>query len=100
MGNIELRWQLQPRLMAATFYDIGNVTLYPALNQQDVTALNKYTLKGNGLSLAWQSEAGIALKLIWARRIGTNPAANIETGKDLDGSLVRTRIWSSVTVPF
>jgi hemolysin activation/secretion protein len=100
MGNIELRWQLQPRLMAATFYDIGNVTLYPALNQQDVTALNKYTLKGNGFSLAWQSEAGIALKLIWARRIGTNPAANIETGKDLDGSLVRTRIWSSVTVPF
>ncbi|PIT71281.1 ShlB/FhaC/HecB family hemolysin secretion/activation protein [Limnohabitans sp. B9-3] len=100
MGNIELRWQLQPRLMAATFYDIGNVTLYPALNQQDVTALNKYTLKGNGFSLAWQSEDGIALKLIWARRIGTNPAANIETGKDLDGSLVRTRMWSSVTVPF
>jgi len=100
MGNFELRWQLQPRLMAASFYDVGSVTLYPGLNQQDVTALNKYTLKGKGYSLSWQSEDGVAIKMIWARRIGANPAANIETGKDLDGSFVEKRLWASVTVPF
>jgi hemolysin activation/secretion protein len=100
MGNFELRWQLQPRLMAASFYDVGSVTLYPGLNQQDVTALNKYTLKGKGYSLSWESEDGVAIKMIWARRIGANPAANIETGKDLDGSFVEKRLWASVTVPF
>jgi hypothetical protein len=100
MGNMELRWQLQPRLMASSFYDVGNVTLYPGLNQQDVTALNKYTLKGRGFSLSWLSEDGVAIKMIWASRIGVNPAANIETGKDLDGSLVQKRMWTSVTVPF
>jgi hemolysin activation/secretion protein len=100
MGNLELRWQMQPRLMLASFYDVGHVTLYPSLNQQDVTALNSYRLKGRGFSLAWQSEEGMSFKMILARRIGNNPAANIETGKDLDGSLVRTRLWSSLTLPY
>jgi hypothetical protein len=91
---------MQPRLTVASFYDVGNVTLYPSLNQQDVTALNKYSLKGRGLSLAWQSQEGLSFKMIWARRIGVNPAANIETGNDLDGSKVRTRVWASLTMPY
>ncbi|PUE23464.1 hypothetical protein B9Z39_15580 [Limnohabitans sp. JirII-29] len=100
MGNIELRWQPDARLMLAGFYDIGHVVMYPAKNLQDVTALNQYALKGAGFSAAWQLANGAALKLIWARRIGNNPSANIETGKDLDGSLVRTRIWTSLNLPF
>lgn len=100
MGNIELRWQADPHLTLAGFYDIGHVTLYPSKNLQDVTALNQYSLKGAGFSVAWQTSTGATLKVVWARRIGDNPSASIETGKDLDGSLVRTRIWSSVSLPF
>jgi hemolysin activation/secretion protein len=100
MGNIELRWQPDARLMLAGFYDIGHVVMYPAKNLQDVTALNQYSLKGAGFSAAWQFDNGAALKVIWARRIGDNPNANIETGKDLDGSLVRTRLWTSFNLPF
>ena len=43
---------------------------------------------------------GATLKVIWARSICVNPSAKIETGKDLDGSLVRTRLWTSVNLPF
>ena len=100
MGNFELRWQVDPRVMVTSFYDIGQVTLFPAKNLQDVTALNAYSLKGAGFSAAWQTADGATLKVVWARRIGVNPGANIETGKDLDGSLVRTRLWTSVNMPF
>jgi hypothetical protein len=65
-----------------------------------VTALNQYSLKGAGLSFAWEFWEGMSWKMILARRIGSNPAASLETGNDLDGSLVKTRIWSSLSVPF
>jgi hemolysin activation/secretion protein len=100
MANLELRWQVNQNVLLGGFYDIGYVVLYPSKNLQDVTALNQYSLKGGGVSLAWEFSEGMSWKVTMARRTGHNPAANIENGRDLDGSLVNNRIWSSLSVAF
>lgn len=99
LGSLELRWQFAPDLAFSTFYDAGRVVMYPGKNLQDVNALNEYSLRGRGIALAWQAEEGVTLKLILARRMGENPNANIETGKDLDGSLIRNRAWVALNIP-
>lgn len=100
MANLELRWQMDPRWLLTGFYDIGHVELNPSKNLQDLTALNQYSLKGRGLALAWETTNGLALKLTLARRVGVNPAANPDTGHDLDGSFVKTRVWTAISLPF
>jgi hemolysin activation/secretion protein len=100
MANLELRWQVLPDITLSGFYDIGRVVMFPSKNLQDVTALNEYSLRGSGISVAWQGDEGVTVKLIVARRIGNNPNANIETGKDLDGSLIRNRAWIALNIPF
>ena len=100
MTNLELRLQVNQRVVLGSFYDAGYVVLYPSKNLQDITALNQYTLRGGGLSMAWEISEGVSWKVTMSRRIGQNPAASLETGNDLDGSLVKTRIWSSLSVSF
>ena len=100
LANLELRWQLMQDLTLSGFYDMGRVVMFPSKNLQDVTALNEYSLRGRGFSVAWQGDEGITVKLIVARRIGKNPNANIETGKDLDGSLIQNRAWIALNIPF
>ncbi len=100
LANLELRWQVLPDITLSSFYDIGRVVMFPSKNLQDVTALNEYSLRGRGISVAWQGDEGVTVKLIVARRIGNNPNANIETGKDLDGSLIRNRAWIALNIPF
>lgn len=100
LGSLELRWQFAPDISFSTFSDTGRVVMYPSKNLQDVNALNAYSLRGKGLSMTWQADEGVTLKLILARRIGENPNANIETGKDLDGSLIRNRAWIALNIPF
>ncbi len=100
LANLELRWQFTPELTLSSFYDIGRVVMFPSKNLQDVTALNEYSLRGRGIAIAWQADEGVTVKLIVARRMGSNPNANIETGKDLDGSLIRNRAWIALNIPF
>lgn len=100
MANLELRWQVTHSVAVGGFYDAGYVVLNPSKNLQDVTALNQYSLKGGGMSMSWEFAEGVSWKVTMARRIGQNPAASIETGNDLDGSLVKTRIWSSISMSF
>ena len=100
LANLEVRWKFSPSITFSGFYDRGRVLMFPSLNLQDVNALNEYSLRGRGLSVAFQDDEGITFKLILARRVGNNPNANIETGKDLDGSLIKNRIWISMNVPY
>ena len=100
LGSLELRWQFAPDITLSTFSDSGSVVMYPGKNLQDVNALNAYSLRGKGVSMTWQADEGVTLKLILARRIGENPNANIETGRDLDGSLIRNRAWIALNIPF
>lgn len=96
--NLELRWKLPQALTTTAFYDWGEVT-QNVDNAVAATYPNRYSLKGYGLSLAWQTRFGINLKATWARRDGNNPNPTTR-GKDQDGSLVRDRWWLSASLPF
>ncbi len=62
-------------------------------------AVNSYSLKGAGLSVAWLSGFGLSLKASWARRIGANPNPTL-AGNDQDGSLDKNRFWLQAKLPF
>jgi hemolysin activation/secretion protein len=97
--NLELRYRLPQGLNLTGFYDIGAVTVNANNNFAGAPALNDFSLKGAGLSLAWQSNWGLNLKGTWARRSGDNPNPTT-AGNDQDGSLVRNRVWLTASMPF
>ena len=84
----------------SAFFDLGRIQINVNNNYSGAPAVNNYSLKGGGLAAAWTLEKGTSLKVIWARRAGGNPNANIETGKDQDGSLVVNRFWLSASMAF
>lgn len=89
--NLELRWRLPQGVMVSGFYDHGRV------RNDDGTP--SYSLKGAGLSAAWQASFGLNLKATWARRIGNNPNSTA-SGDDQDGSLTKNRVWLSASQSF
>jgi hemolysin activation/secretion protein len=103
MVNLDLRWR--PASLGAygvelsSFYDWGriaiNVNSYP--KQAD---LNQYALSGYGLGLAVNPSRQVKLSLALAKRIDNNPGADPRTGKDQDGTLLRTRTWLEAAVNF
>jgi hemolysin activation/secretion protein len=96
--TVELRQRVAQYWTVTGFYDQGHIKINhtPYAN----TGINDYTLKGRGLSLAWQGLNGVDLKATVARRLGTNPAPNAITGMDGDGTLKRNRIWLNANVTF
>lgn len=89
--NIEPRWNVAEHFQLSAFYD------YVFIDNNDTS--DDYSLKGAGLSLAWQSVMGANIKATWARRIGDNPNPTA-TGKDQDGSLNRNRFWLTGSMQF
>jgi hypothetical protein len=51
------------------------------------------------LGYGFVSAKGFNLKVMVARRLGSNPNPT-STGQDQDGSLVLNRFWLSASVPF
>jgi hemolysin activation/secretion protein len=86
----------------ATFYDAGRTTVNVLNNYAGAPLLNSYVLQGAGvwwattLPPAWGQTQ---LRLTWAQRIRSNPAAN-PGGLDQDGSKSRNRFWLSAGVAF
>lgn len=97
--NLELRWLLPQGFNLTAFYDYGRVTFNPRNDFVGAAALNRMSLKGVGLTLAWFSAKGASLKATMARRNGNNPHPT-DTGKDQDGSLLKNRIWLAAALPF
>lgn len=98
MLNLELRWKLPDGFVVTAFHDRGRIT-QNVDNAVLAAAPNTYSLLGHGLGLAWQSNRGLNLKAIWARREGENPNPTA-AGKDQDGSLDRNRWWFIASLPF
>jgi len=99
LATMELRARLPDGFTGAAFYDWGQVRAHVDNAFVGAPALNRYSLKGMGLSVAWQAPWGVGLKVTYARRIGANPNPTPQ-GKDQDGSLVRNRFWLSAVLPF
>lgn len=107
MLSAELRQQLDAHFTLTGFYDYGQVKAYKHNAYADGSgslnsgsAPNDVTLKGYGLSVAWNSLAGTEVRATLARRIGTSPIANTSTGADSDGTLKQTRLWLNATYSF
>lgn len=102
----ELRQKLASDLTLTGFYDLGHVKAYKNNAYADGSgSLNSgsgpsdFSLKGYGLSLAWNAAAGTELRATVARRIGSNPIASAN-GTDTDGTLKQTRLWLNATFSF
>ncbi len=100
MVNVELRWRVIPAVTLTGFYDIGSVTVNVNNDFRGAPLLNRCSLRGGGVSASWTVAKGLSIRATVARRTGQNPNANIETGKDQDGSLVLNRLWLSANASF
>lgn len=107
MLSAELRQQLDRNFILTGFYDYGRVKAYKNNGYADGSASlnsgsapNDVTLKGYGLSVAWNSMTGTEVRATLARRMGTSPLAASVTGVDTDGTLKQTRLWLNATFSF
>jgi hemolysin activation/secretion protein len=97
--KLELRTQLPHNFSSSLFYDEGFVIVNHNNNFIGASSLNKYSLKGAGLSLNWQYNQSLKITSILSRRIGENPNPTT-TGFDQDGSKDETRFWINVSYLF
>lgn len=95
--SAEWRWRVNSDWVLTAFRDQGQATSLPATSSDEKSTL---TVKGYGVSVGWQGPMGVYTKVTWSHRQGANPKANINTGLDSDGSLIRNRTWVTVTIPF
>ncbi len=102
LSTVELRQTLNAQWQASAFIDHGQVRLnhdvshVPATN----TVPNRYGLSAAGLGLSYTPSAKASLRLTVARRLGSNPGANPNTGADADGTRPQTRAWLSASMYF
>lgn len=98
LANLEAYYRLPKGFSLIGFYDIGTVKINEHNGYVGAPELNRYSLKGAGLGVEWQSSFGLSLKATWAHRIGDNPNPN---GKyDQDGSLDKNRVWLTGALQF
>jgi hemolysin activation/secretion protein len=100
LTSAEWRWTWQPSLQATVFYDHGQVRPNHDPRFVGAPALDRIALKGVGAGLNWTPVGRYTLRALLARRIGSNPLANVTTGKDSDGSLQRWRLWLALSSSF
>ena len=99
LATLEWRYTPQPGLQMLAFYDHGH-TQVNRIAFTGAAALNDITLRGAGLGLNWNPSANFGVRAQVARRIGVNPLANINTGRDSDGSLTLVRPWLGLSAQF
>jgi hemolysin activation/secretion protein len=94
--SVELRHQLQPKLMGSVFFDAGVVqqykNLYPGWQGQ-TNANNTYSLMGAGFGMKWEYEGwNIGASVAWM--LGKNPLYN-QYGQavNTDGTKTQPRGW-------
>lgn len=102
----ELRQKINAQTTLTGFYDHGHVKAFNDNLKADGSGLNSgvgpnsFTLKGYGVSIAWQPEKNMDLKATLARRIGESPIASPSTGMDGDGTKKINRLWVSASISF
>jgi hemolysin activation/secretion protein len=108
LATLGLRQRLDQGFTLSGFVDWGRVNvchnmldvcLKSASSSASGQEPTTQALQGYGLSLAWQTEAGLDFNATWSRRLGhhPNPDAN---GLDSDQTRVINRVWLSATLRF
>lgn len=99
MANLEGRVRLPAKFNFTGFFDWGSVKVNKDNDIIGAATPNTIALKGAGVSVDWRANFGLTLKATVAHRLGDNPNPTL-TGKDQDGSLVKTRVWLQASLPF
>ena len=94
--SVELRHQLQPKLMASAFFDAGVVQQYKFMYpgwQGQTNANNTYSLMGAGFGVKWDYEGwNIGAMVAW--KVGQNPLYNsFGQAVNTDGTTTQPRGW-------
>jgi len=92
----EWRWRMHPNWVLSGFLDQAWVTALPTTASDPSTHMS---LRGYGLSAAWQGPMGLNAKVTWSQREGSNPKPTA-TGTDGDGTLQIDRIWFTSSLTF
>jgi hemolysin activation/secretion protein len=100
MLNLELRWRWSSTLSLASFYDIGWVRTNLRNGYPGAPEVNRYGLRGSGLAITWQALDALNVRAVWARRSGQNPKPDDVTGRDQDGTLIKNRVWVTLSASF
>lgn len=102
VATLEAHLEL-PRANAdlGAFFDYGRITLNHDLYPGALAAgaVNRYALKGAGLTLSWRPLTGTVAQFTVARKVGGNPGLNAN-GRDVDGSSSRSRAWFQLSTYF
>ena len=103
LASIEARYDFYPGAQASLFYDFGWIQQFKSAahlspDARLVAGPNEYNLKGWGAAISYNYNNRVSMRFTVARRIGGNPAANIATGADGDGTNDKTRFWFNVVV--
>jgi len=101
--TMELRYQLQEKLVISSFFDAGVVQQYKNTypNWQGLThADNLYSLMGVGAGVKWDYEGwNINASVAW--KVGSNPLySNTGQHVDTDGTSKQPRAWLSASYNF
>jgi len=107
LANFEVRYDLPGstslgQMQVFGFYDTGHISLHnDPKNIAIATASgqNSYGLAGWGLGGTLSKSGSHLVRLVWARKIGNNPASTT-SGLDADGQADTSRIWLQATLWF
>ena len=83
------------QLQLIGFFDTGRITLHENTNGIAIptaTGRNSYSLSGWGLGANLGKTGSHALRLSWARKIGSNPGRSA-SGLDADSRADQSRLW-------
>ncbi len=94
--NLEVRRRFGDDLLLSVFYDQG-VVHQRRTNTQDKATEN---LKGLGASLDWSGPENFSARITIARRIGSNPFSDPQSGNDSNGEKELWPVWVSVNRSF
>ncbi|MFM2112089.1 MAG: hypothetical protein RLZZ271_749 [Pseudomonadota bacterium] len=102
LATVELRYSLGESQLGDgqlfSFVDTGGITSHQATGVGTWTT-TKYTLSGGGLGLSFTQGKKSAVKLMVAKKFGSNPNPT-STGTDNDGTNKNARVWILGTVNF
>jgi hemolysin activation/secretion protein len=89
--NLDLRYRVHPQWLATLFYDQGQI------EKRTTDPRSFYRLEGAGLQLDWTGPDGWSARATVAQRLGSNPNAIADTGRDQDGSFIKNRVWLTLS---
>lgn len=88
-------------IQASLFYDTAWLSQYTRPGRlNDPTLDNHYRISGWGIGLTATHPGKSQISLSWAHKIGRNPLADPNTGKDGDGTRDKSRVWISASIYF